>query len=303
MRKVAVLLSAYNGARYLSCQIDSVLCQDYPSLHLFIRDDGSTEDFRQAVKAYEPDSRVTIVYGENIGVVRSFFQLLGLAGQEYDFFAFCDQDDYWEPNKISRAILRLDEADRALPRLYCSRTKIADAELTEIGYSRIPLRGLSFENALVQNVVTGCTAVFDRKVRDLVLGGSYEAAVVHDWWLYLVASAFGIVIFDEQAYIKYRQHASNVIGMDTGIIAPWLKRLRRFIRQRGTLNMSRQAENFLAAFGPILAKDKRETLDAFIGICRAPFFRRISLVRRVPVYRHRTIDEIILRILLFIGRV
>ena len=143
----------------------------------------------------------------NIGVIASFFQLLMLASSEADYFAFCDQDDVWLPNKVSRAVSVLESIPQDIPLLYCSRVTIVDEKLNHLGLSKTLSRAPSFENALVENIVTGCTAVINRKSRQLFLRRIPRKALMHDWWMYLVVAAFGEVVWDPQSKDVYkRQH-------------------------------------------------------------------------------------------------
>ena len=147
--KVQVLLSTYNGEKYLKEQLDSLLAQDYPNIDILIRDDGSKDSTKQILTGYENHKNIRVIYGSNIGITASFLELLKISDPEAEFLAFCDQDDVWLKDKISRAVAALQKHPSDIPLMYCSRLTIVDESLRIIGYSKLPRKGLSFNNAPV----------------------------------------------------------------------------------------------------------------------------------------------------------
>ena len=105
---VGVVLSSYNGEKYIIKQIDSILNQTYRNIHLFIRDDGSSDNTAALIRSFENDERITCIYGENRGVIKSFYEATKVASRSSEYIAFSDQDDYWLPNKIERAVNLLE---------------------------------------------------------------------------------------------------------------------------------------------------------------------------------------------------
>ena len=115
-KKVAVLISTYNGKKYLKEQLDSILNQTYPNIEIVIRDDGSTDSTLELVKEYqEKHSNIRLKEGTNIGFIKSFFKLLEMA--DADYYAYCDQDDIWLENKIELAVNALNQADNTKPNM------------------------------------------------------------------------------------------------------------------------------------------------------------------------------------------
>ena len=139
-------------------------------------------------------------------MIRSFFELLQRVDTS-DYYAFCDQDDYWMEDKMTRAVEILDAMRKDVPVLYCCRSKLVDQNLQplESEIKRPPMRP-GFRNAMIENIVTGCTAVFDQSLREMVVKELPQFTVMHDWWLYLIATCFGEIYYDETPYICYRQH-------------------------------------------------------------------------------------------------
>ena len=152
--------------------------------------------------------------------------------EQFDYIAFCDQDDYWLPEKLNRAtrVLNLFSSrekagqgeppgiDDELPLLYCGKPQLTDKELSPIGEDMKRNIRPGFANALVENIVTGCTTVLNRSMYEMILKFLPEYCIMHDWWMYLVASCFGRVLYDETPMIYYRQHENNVMGIDSSRI-------------------------------------------------------------------------------------
>lgn len=291
---VQILLSTYNGERYLRALLDSLRSQDYPHLSILIRDDGSTDNTPVLLQDYARGStNIEIVRGEHLGFVRSFFTLFTLASPSAKYLALCDQDDVWQPNKISRAVTLLATCPPHLPGLYCSRLALVDQDLKLLRYSEMPGKGLSFRNALVENRVVGCTSLFNRPALRL-LAPFPSACVSHDWWIYLVASAFGTVVYDSEPRILYRRHASNVFGISTGTLDSWRTKLRRFLNDGKSKLIVKQAEEFRRIYGSALTDEHREVIDRLIE-SRKQFWDRLRYAWSCDVYRQTILDQCILK--------
>jgi len=302
LKKVQVLLATFNGSRYLAPLMDSLIDQDYQNTEIIVRDDGSNDNTIEILRRYLVRENISIVEGENVGVPESFFRLLQLSSSDSDFFAFSDQDDVWKKDKISRAINILEKLPLELPSMYCSRVLIVDEMLNLIEYSRTPKRGLSFENAIIENIATGCTIVMNNAARDLLLKEFPKNAIMHDWWTYLVISAFGRVVYDMEPRILYRQHSSNVVGSKIGFINRWKARIYRFLRFSRVRLPTKQAMEFNRIYGPILSQEKKLKLNRFIE-GRDSFMGRIHYAFFGEAYRQSKIDNLILKILIIFNRV
>ena len=136
MKKVLVLLSTYNGEKYIETQVNSVLKQKKVDVDIFIRDDGS-KDGTVAVIEKLNDSRISIFKEENKGATNSFFKLIKKTPLQYDYYALCDQDDYWEEDKLYAATVKLDNVDQTKPALYYSGQKLTDKNLQNISEHNI----------------------------------------------------------------------------------------------------------------------------------------------------------------------
>lgn len=214
--RVAVLLASYQGARFLPAQLTSLIEQTYPDWALFWRDDGSRDETPALLRAFQ--ARPSHAIGESssrLGAAGSFFHLLraALADPAMAYFAFCDQDDVWNADKLERAVARLAAPPAARPALYCARAMLVDANLRPLGETPLFRRRPEFPAALAQNIAIGCTVLLNRAAAELVAVSHPPAETMHDWWSYLMVSAAdGEVLADPALVLRYRQHTRNAIG-------------------------------------------------------------------------------------------
>lgn len=226
---ILVLLSTYNGERYLKEQLDSLLTQEGVKVHILVRDDGSTDGTRMILTTYREKypAIFSLIYGENMGWQRSFFELMIVAKEgflPYDYYAFCDQDDIWLPRKLLRAVEQINIL-RTDIRLYCSnlyyyKDNINHGLIKTEGYLPTP------ENCLIRNFATGCTIIFNQELLDVVVMRLPQREIPHDKWVYQVAVLLGSVYVDKKAYIMYRQHMGNQIGCKRNRKEIWSQRLK-----------------------------------------------------------------------------
>ena len=215
---VAILLSTFNGERYLGEQLHSYTSQIHHNWRLYWRDDGSTDSSPDILRAFaEGPGLGRCIHLSAEGQARataSFLALLrtALLGQA-SYFAFSDQDDVWLPEKLSHAVAALGTLSDDRPALYfCSRS-LVDSALHPIGASPTLRRPPGFPAALTQNVIPGCCMILNRAAASLIAIAEVPDNTWHDWWCYLVVTAGdGLVIEGDSADILYRQHAGNLVG-------------------------------------------------------------------------------------------
>ncbi|GAB2455415.1 hypothetical protein GCM10027082_02430 [Comamonas humi] len=297
--RVAILLSTFNGERFLQEQLDSLRAQTHADCDIFVRDDGSTDAtlalLRRDASAH---GRMQVQAGANLGFVGSFFELLQMAGDGYDFYFFCDQDDVWLADKVASAVAAL--APRQEAALYCSRTECVDAQLQPIGPSPdYPPAKIGWGNALVQNIATGCTMALNAPARRLLLSGLPRHCLAHDWWAYLVVSAFGAVVFDANSYIRYRQHGNNAIGMQQGGLRGQWARVQRFVRhlRRSGPGWLDQLAEFDRVHGHRLDAGRRGQVHLLLQ-SRRRWLAALRVARMRFYWRMNPTDTRILRVLL-----
>lgn len=314
MMSVQILMSTYNGEKYIRTQLDSILEQDYRDIGILIRDDGSADATREIIKEYaEKYFNITWYAGENIGVQKSFFDLITKADLEKDYYAFADQDDKWLPGKISRAVSILERYPKDVPVLYCSDKIIVDEELRplKVTVSRV-MKKPSFGNALVQDMCTGCTAVMNKTLLKLIRNQIPDYVIMHDWWFYLTASCFGEVYYDKESYILYRQHGNNTSGAMINKRTLLQYRIHQLFQPRGEIH--RQAINFLDIYGkeeashinqrgcfPQIPYKNLKLLKDLLKT-RENIFCRIRLAVNPRLFRQKVADNIILKFIILIGK-
>lgn len=214
MSKVCILMSTYNGEKYLSQQIDSIMNQTYKDIELFIRDDGSSDKTIQILEEYSRKfkSIIRFTLGENIGPAQSFLKLIELA-PDADFYMFSDQDDYWLDNKVEKAIDSIKKFESIA--MYYSNVTPVDYNLKKLSKNDIFLTGeTDLYTLLIRNEIIGCTICINKLLKEIIIDlGLPNKMIMHDHWIGLVNAVFnGNAIFDKESYILYRQHNSNVVG-------------------------------------------------------------------------------------------
>lgn len=305
MPLVTIVLSTYNGDNFIKEQLDSLIVQTYSNVKILIRDDGSTDETLTILDKYEKNNEhVEVIRGENIGVVSSFLQLVKFTRGNTDYISFCDQDDVWEPDKVSRAISVLERFNSNVPLLYCGRVEIVDKKLQHKRFGGVPSKKPSVNNAIVENISMGCTSVINKAAIKLIArdGVHFACLAMHDWWIYLIVSAFGTVVYDNQPKIKHRQHDNNVVGSLAGIKF-WYYRIKRHF---GGCNhvLQRQTVEFLRVYGNTLDYDKKEILNTFVykSMSRNIVIRFIYALS-LPIYRQKPIDNLIFRCLIVLRKI
>jgi glycosyltransferase involved in cell wall biosynthesis len=301
--RVAVLLSSYNGERYIQEQIDSILRQQDVEVTLYVRDDGSSDSTVEILKRFAAEyPNVILNLSSNIGLIRSFFELLSGVPDGFDYYAFADQDDVWLPCKLAAGSQALKGIKQELPKMYCCRTEYVNSSLAHLSYSPLyQSKKIGLGNALVQNVATGCTVIINPEARNLILTELPEKCIVHDWWIYLVVSAFGSVTYDPVSYIKYRQHESNVIGGSSSFVKNFIKRTRRFLSPLREDRTSSQIAVFHRIFKSRLTPQQINVVEKML-IADDGILARIALIGKGFYWRHSFVDNILLRIVILFGR-
>lgn len=228
---IHILLATHNGGRYLEQQLGSIARQTYTSWTLTVSDDCSTDNTLLIVEQFakQVHQQVAVLRGPNQGSsTANFCHLIAQASNDnpQDLYAFCDQDDVWYDDKLLRAANWHARYQQHAVRLYCGRTQFVNKELKPIGLSPNIKHPPSFGNALVQNIASGNTMVFSHAVLQSQKSVLPDQSVWHDWTTYLVATALGgLVRFDMEPCLYYRQHDGNVIGSNDSLFAK-LNRLK-----------------------------------------------------------------------------
>lgn len=213
MNHVTIILSTYNGSKYICTQLDSILAQKDVDVFVLIRDDGSSDGTQDILNQYQKKYKCIKWYqGSNVRPCKSFFELMRTV-EPSEYYAFCDQDDYWEPSKLKVAIEKLCKINSSIPALYCSNLKIVDKDLNFCKMARKKAYNVNSRyTALVDYFGTGCTMVYNQSAANLITKHISYECIMHDSWAFLICNFFGKIIYDNESYIQYRQHDNNVIG-------------------------------------------------------------------------------------------
>jgi glycosyltransferase involved in cell wall biosynthesis len=306
--KVAIILGYHNGENYVAEQLKSILRQSHQAFHVFITDDRSSNPITTDVLRVDTNkqlSKLSIgIRPENVGFATNFIRALADIDQPFEYFAFSDQDDVWHTNKLENALAALSEVSADTPALYCARTEIADETCSQIlGYSTLFSKPPSFANALVQNIVSGNTMVFNNAARQLIVASALNAHMdSHDWWSYqIVTGAGGYVVYDPEPCLKYRQHANNLVGANTSWRA-------RFLRIRGLLQGRFRTWNdtnlkVLSEHSHLLTRDNNKILSDFIEARQSSLIKRLFLFKRSGIYRQTLFGNLGLLLGVFLNKV
>jgi hypothetical protein len=216
--RVAILLSTFNGDRYLASQLESFTTQTHADWVLYWRDDGSSDGTVAVMAEFASGPGagrcVACPEGGRMRPTGSFLTLLRQAmGGPAAFFAFADQDDVWLPDKLAHGVAALSGVPVDRPALYFCGRALVDAELVPVGQVLAPRRPPGFPAALTQNLAPGCCMMLNRSAAALIDAAAVPEGTWHDWWAYLLVSAHrGAVIAGNTADILYRQHSFNLVG-------------------------------------------------------------------------------------------
>jgi glycosyltransferase involved in cell wall biosynthesis len=299
--RVVVLMSTYQGERWVAEQLRSILDQLPTSGQVLVRDDGSRDGTAEQIERLG-DPRVLLERGANLGFGGSFLSLLSKAPADADLVMFADQDDVWLPGKIERAWQHLQPLGET-PGLYGSAQMLVDAHLQPLQATPPWPHPPSFAGALTENMITGCTAALNRPALQLLQRAGVPAGVrFHDWWLYLVISAFGQVVFDGQPTLLYRQHGHNQIGHGAGWLGRQRQIIRFLVRNDWVGILLAQVAELMRCYGEALPPmERRLVLDHFQPVQGRwqPAWRLVFSPRR---WRHWAFGEVALRLLLLLHR-
>lgn len=299
--KIQILLSTYNGEKYLREQLDSYLkLEGFKNIKVLIRDDGSSDSTPAILDQYHQKYGFEIVKGENLGVNGSMFELFRLSDRNCDYFALSDQDDVWLPHKMTLALSKLEQFDGTKPVMFASCSQIVDSNLNVLGKSIQPSKGASFYNALVQNIAPGHTQIFNRNMMQQLLEKGLGYISVVDWWIYLLSTGVGNIIFEKEITVLHRQHENNAVGYELNFIKKTLARLKK-LNWNDANAISKQIKSFYDLYQDNMHETYREEAEAYLNGL-STFFSRICYVVNCKAYRQTDFETFLFKILYVIGK-
>ncbi|HEM3672040.1 TPA: glycosyltransferase family 2 protein [Streptococcus suis] len=295
--KVNILMSTYNGQQFLAEQIRSIQEQSYTDWTLFIRDDGSSDNTKEILKDFErQDSRIHLIdndKSDNLGVIKSFHKLVNHDRADYYFFS--DQDDVWLPNKLELSLKEAQNYLADLPLMVYMDLKVVNQDLEIMTESMVKSQSHHANTELVQelteNTVTGGVAMINHALAEM--WQETDDILMHDWYLALLASAFGNLVFIDQPGELYRQHSDNVLGART-----LSKRFKKWIRPHILFavywdlikNSQKQARHLLQM---PLSQSNRELIEAFVTIMDKPMLERFRILRKYGLRKNKAFHTLV----------
>lgn len=302
-KRIAVLLSAYNGEQYIEKQIESILGQkDVESLTLIVRNDGSNDGTINVLhRLQEEHSNIEILDEKNIGLVASFLKLLQYAYEKgYDYYSFSDQDDYWQPEKLSVAIKALESHEE--PCMYASCSTIVDDNLEATGsVTQTKIRDITFFNSAIQNFCPGHNQVLNHAMAKMVVSKTKYSSDIYsqDMWITKVASVTGTIIFDNTPHTLYRQHANNQLSFGKSKIE-WVKdHINRLQKDEGK-KIAIQLKYFCKCYDEYLSTAEKKEIDCFFA-SQTSFFKRVQFIYHTKMYRQRKYETPLFKLIYLFG--
>jgi glycosyltransferase involved in cell wall biosynthesis len=298
-------MTSYNGEKFIRQQLESIFSQTFKNWQLIISDDGSTDKTIEIVFEYQKiwGEKIQLRNGPQKGFAENFLSMACDRNLIADFYAFCDQDDVWLPQKLEIAIKQIRNAClNNEPFLYCGRTVSVDEKLKTTGQSTLFKKPPSFDNALVQSIAGGNTMVFNRACKLVIQTVGVVPTPSHDWWLYLLISGVGgKVFYDPKPLVLYRQHENSIFGENKSFFNRF-KRL--FILFDGrfkvwidtNIKCLQMAENTLTYRAD-------ESLNILLNISQLSLSRKIINLKYFRFYRQSSLQNLILKIALLMNKI
>ena len=293
--EIAILLCTHFGEAFLAKQLESIERQSVTDWRVYISDDRSTDATRDILEEYRRrwgDKRLSVRTGPGVGFCANFLSLACAPDIQARYYAFADQDDLWDEDKLETGLRWLKESSDAMPTLYCARTRLIDQDGRVIGLSPLFRRPVSFRNALVQSVAGGNTMMFNNSTRELLVAAGPAVDVqTHDWWTYLLTTGCGgRVNYDTRPTVGYRQHGANLVGSNVSLTG----RIRRAKRMLAGNFRAMNSRN-IAALRSVehrLTAENLEILNDFDSARHAILPIRVVRMHRIGVYCHTLVGNI-----------
>ncbi|MDO5304195.1 MAG: glycosyltransferase, partial [bacterium] len=271
----------------------------YRNWHLYIRDDGSNDKSLSIIKAMEKEypNKITNLSHLSGGgnASKNFFTILKWlkVNKNYDFFMLSDQDDFWLPNKITKSLRAFN--DQVGPILVHTDLRVVDQNLEIISnsyakFNRLQIKDNTLSDLLVQNKITGCTMMWNRELNETIDYNCVSKALMHDWWIALVAASFGKIIYLDTPTVLYRQHNSNVVGAKKKTLYRYLMSLNNV---QNSINRSiKQASSFYTIYHTRLSQPKAMLIRTYGDIKENSKVKRLLLIFKFKLVRANILERL-----------
>ncbi|NLK74443.1 MAG: glycosyltransferase family 2 protein [Clostridiales bacterium] len=291
MNKITIIMTTYNGEKYVGEQIESILASPYSNFEISIYDDGSNDNTMGILRRYEelyPDIIQVHQNEQNMGVTLNF--LNAICNTNSDYYMLCDQDDVWKPNKIPVTLKKMRQMEeqygKNTPLAVFTDAVVVDKELNILhnsffASSHMNPRRTDLPHLLMENKLIGCTVMFNASLRKILKSNHLpKEARFHDAWIGLIAASFGRIAYLNEATMLYRQHGNNVVG-NVNFLAYIKDRITTINKQKiNLLATQRQAAEFARIYGKKMDLDKRIIIGRFANLHKAGFVRKRCLILR-----------------------
>lgn len=284
MKNVLVVMSTYNGEKYIVEQIESILNQKNCSVKLFVRDDGSKDATIEILKKYRKQGLLDYEVGENKKPAKSFLNALKDTG-DADYYAFADQDDIWDLDKLSSAIKMLEEKENQnIPLLYCSNLRVVDENQNILKEKLLPKKIVKdYKQLIIRSPhIFGCTEVFNKSLCEIIKQREVpENFIMHDLWIAIIASSYGEIMYDNEAHLNYRQHGGNHTGATQNVAKKWKNRFNVFF-QKYPWSIADQAKEIISYMGTDFLEEKKLLNYTQIVACyKKNIFSKIKYLKMI----------------------
>ena len=302
-KKVAILMSTYNGEKYIKSQLESILNQTYKNIEIYIRDDGSKDNTIVILEEYEKQGKIKLIKGKNLGFIKSFRELLNICDKA-DYYSYCDQDDIWMEDKIEKAVKLLNKEKEInnIPILYASNYDYYDGDMKFIKHTGFENKGPSFAKSLVECIAPGMTMVINQIAKDSIYESMEKDCLLHDWWTYEVCAGIGKVIYDgNEITVKYRRHTNNVTTVETTFIKKFIWRVKTFIFSDHWKKLKKQLIAYEDIFYNSLSKKNQKLLKLFTK--KMTIFTQIEKIFYPVRFKDKITHEFMIRCMFVLWRI
>lgn len=306
MAEVAIIMASYNGEKYIQEQIDSILNSSFQDFELHVCDDGSTDRTEEIVSSYVKRNIGKVFFHknrENLGVIRNFLD--GMKYAQCPYYMFSDQDDVWEKDKILHTLEKMkreENQDADAPIAVFGDAYMVDAELRSLNNTFQRISNLNPTNTklshlVVENSVIGCTLMINACLKELVKETDLHIKM-HDWWIALIATSFGKLVYLDEPLLKYRQHENNTLGAKSDI-AYAKENIAKMKKIRDSVYESCfQAEAFLTCYREQLNEEQKNVLLYFAEIPRLNWIMRKYRILHGKFYKTGWLKNIALLLII-----
>nr|WP_213086810.1 glycosyltransferase family 2 protein [Streptococcus zalophi] len=292
-------MATYNGEKFLAEQIESIQKQTFKEWTLLIRDDGSSDTTRDIINDFiKTDSRIRLIHQDkfdNIGVIKSFYTLV--KHEPADFYFFSDQDDVWLEDKLEVTLAKAKTYPTNKPLLVYTDLSVVNQDLEMMAESMIKKQShhanTTLHQELTENTITGGTMLINHELAEKWI--VYDDILMHDWYLALIASATGNLVYLDQSTQLYRQHDNNVLGART-----WTKRMKKWLKPHllfkkywWLVTESQKQAHHLLNFN--LSKEKREMIIAYTSLLEQSFVKRYAILKKFDFKKNRLFHTLVFR--------